>query len=210
MAEKYIRSTNLNDSFITSNCYTCIEINAHNLIQLIRKLRHDKTPELFVPTLFNSQMNEETFRQVRSMGTVNYTKVNFSLLELLHLIGRIELQNNIVLFKLANSGVEFPRNNVDRTTYQNNFDLPSDEEMKETLKQACTNAINDAYRFGMNVEEHEMVHCDINDLTSTYDTLDDTDRPTTPENHETDHLLSSASDIPSRTEIEKISPQIHL
>lgn len=62
---------NISDSFITSNAYACIELNARNLIILTRKFRDENMSEYFIPTLFNSQTCEETFRKFRSMGTIN-------------------------------------------------------------------------------------------------------------------------------------------
>lgn len=69
--------------------------------------RDSNMGKFYLPTLFNSQPNEEIFRQFRSMGTISYTKINFSLLKLFHLVGRVELQNNIVHVKLAGKGVFF-------------------------------------------------------------------------------------------------------
>lgn len=85
----------LSDNFITSNAYMCIELNAKNLIILIKHFRDENLKEYFIPTILNSQPCEETYRKMRSMGTINFTKINFTLLELFHLIGRVELMNNI-------------------------------------------------------------------------------------------------------------------
>lgn len=71
----------LKDKFITSNAYCCIEVNARNLILLIRKCRESNKPQHFIPTLFQSQTCEKTFRQLRSMGSTNFTQINFSVLE---------------------------------------------------------------------------------------------------------------------------------
>lgn len=62
------------------------------------KFRDTHRPDLFLPTLFQSQACEQTFRQLRSMTSINWTKINFSL-EVIQQIGRIELQNNIVHFE---------------------------------------------------------------------------------------------------------------
>lgn len=69
--------------------------------------------QFFLPVLFNSQPNEETSRQHWSMGTINFTKISFSMLELLHMISRVELQSDIIYNnKLANIDVRFPRNKI--------------------------------------------------------------------------------------------------
>lgn len=55
----------LGNNFITSNAYSCIEINAHNLINSIIKFKSLEIPELFMPPLFSSQQCESFFRQIR-------------------------------------------------------------------------------------------------------------------------------------------------
>lgn len=69
----------LHDNFISPNAYSCIEINAHNLVRIIRNLRDSEMQELFLTFLFANQPCEETFRQLRSMRTINFTKINFYL-----------------------------------------------------------------------------------------------------------------------------------
>lgn len=141
------RTFTLQDNFISSNSYNCIEINARNLITLIKKFREENTPELFLPSLFDSQNCERTFRQLRSLGTTQYTKINFSIYELLHMIGRVEAQNDIAYIKLANEPIIFPnkrdRQNVIPT-------LPTDIEIEATILRAKQEAIRDAQGFGMN------------------------------------------------------------
>lgn len=66
----------LKDHFFTSPTATCIEMNAHNLIQLALKFK-DK-PCLFLPTLQNSQICETIFRFTRSVSSANSTIINFS------------------------------------------------------------------------------------------------------------------------------------
>lgn len=149
----------LADNFITSNAYACVEINAHHLVNLIRTLRDQKKAELFLPTLFNSQTCEETFRQMRSMGTMNYTKINFSLLELLHLINRVELLSDIVYCKLANTNVSFPRNEKKKEPNSFVCMLPSNEELKSTIYSARIEALRDAAIFGMDVNMDKIQIC---------------------------------------------------
>lgn len=47
---------NFDNNFITANAYACIELNAQNLIILIKKFRDNRLDEFFVPTVFNSQL----------------------------------------------------------------------------------------------------------------------------------------------------------
>lgn len=154
---------NISDNFITQNAYACIEMNARNLLISIKKLRNEKLEELFIPTLFNSQPCEETFRQMRSMGTINYTKINFTLLELMHLVGRIELMNDIVHLKLADVDVKFPRRNTNALT-SNHFSLPSDKEIEEVLLETPNTAMIDTKKFGMNITSNSIKECQLKDV----------------------------------------------
>lgn len=107
---KYIDShTDLNtrDNFITENCYTCVELNAHSLVNLAINLRESNQCELFLPTLFSSQPCEGLFRQIRSMSSTFSTVVNSSMLDILHRVKRLHLQSEII--STNNSDIVFPR-----------------------------------------------------------------------------------------------------
>lgn len=145
--------------FISHSAYTSIEINAANLIKLTRQFRDEQCEHLYIPTMFNSQPCEETFRVFRSMGTMNYTKINFTLLELFHLVGRVELQNDLVHIKLASQNISFPRNKISKTKL-NQFKLPSDAEITKIIRDAKEMAIKDATKFGMKTNDIE--ECEIN------------------------------------------------
>lgn len=162
---------NLDNNFLTRNAYQCIELNAKNLVILIRKFRNEGLSKFFHPSLFNSQPCEEIFRQLRSMGTINFTKVNFTLLELMHLIGRVDLMNDIMNFKLADVDVHFPRNSI-RELNASRFMLPSDEEIKNTLKQALITAVLDARKFGMCIIASDIEKCTIKQVEVSIRTAD--------------------------------------
>lgn len=85
------------ENFITSNCYKCIEINAMNLIiiSLMKQFRDENVHSRFLPTLFGSQTCENMFRHFRSMGTANFTKINFTMFEILNMTRRVEIKNEI-------------------------------------------------------------------------------------------------------------------
>lgn len=160
----------LGDNFITSNAYMCIELNAKNLIILIKHFRDENLTEYFIPTIFNSQPCEETYRKMRSMGTINFTKINFTLLELFHLIGRIELMNNIMYFKLADFDVIFPRDPLKKAK-PNTFELPPDSEIEKIIAKALVASVNDARKFGMDVNQDDIRNCplDFNPLIENKD-----------------------------------------
>lgn len=160
---------NVDDNFISHNAHNCIELNAIGLTQLIVKLRNSKSSEMFIPNIFDSQPCERTFRQLRSLGTINYTKINFSLIELLHMISRIELQNDIVYDKLFNI-IEFPRTSTNPLFTQASAEsLPSNNEIAKTIKKALLNANQTAVQFGMSSEESRdlsrFIECPLNKLT---------------------------------------------
>lgn len=153
---------NIENNFITTNTFSCIELNAKNLIILTKMFRDGGLKKYFIPNIFNSQPCEETFRKMRSMGTVNFTKINFTLLELIHLIGRVELLNNIMHFKLADVEVFFPRDPLKKSK-ENEFELPSDNEIEETISKALAVAVEDARKFGMNVSQDDIKICPLHD-----------------------------------------------
>lgn len=160
------------ENFITLNAYSCIEINAYGLVQIMRKFRDDCNDDLFLPMLFDSQQCEQTFRQLRTMTTLNWTKVNFTILELTHMISRIDLQNDITYFKLKDSGITFPRikNRIDKMPL---VCLPTDEEIKNTIKLAKQSALDDAKQFGISLRENEISECDLPPVKTNF--IDSTD-----------------------------------
>lgn len=154
---------NLSENFISYNAFNCIEINGNNLISAMRTFRDKNIPELFMPSLFSSQPCEEVFRKLRSMGTMNYTKINFNLLEVFHLISRVELINDIIHFQLSGVDVKFPRNKINKSTF-NHLELPSDEEIKDRINAAKIDAIADAEKFGINASDYEIDKCEIKNV----------------------------------------------
>lgn len=152
------------ENFLTSNAHSSIEINAYGLLHLITKFRDSGSPELFQPALFNSQTCEHTFRQMRSMTTIYWTRINFSLLELLHIVGRIELVNDIIHDKLKQHDVKFPR--LERQSNQcPEYDLPTNEEIREILQKAQQTALNDAAEFGMTCTLSDLNKCPITNVS---------------------------------------------
>lgn len=161
----------LHDNFLTSNAYTCVEINGRSMLNLIEKLRQNNTPQLFLPPIFDSQTCEKMFRQLRSMGTVNFTKINFSLYEIIHMIGRIELQNNIAYFKFPEKTVSFP---IDHKRSQKTqiYDLPSHADVEIALEKAKRIAIADGIFFGMRPENFEQYEIHSRVVDETHDQYD--------------------------------------
>lgn len=135
------------NNFITNNTYMCVEINAKSLVQLINFFRNRKTPKEFLPGLFDSQTCEKTFRLFRSMGTTQFTRINFTILDLIHMIGRIEVQNDISYCKLNGvEGVEMPHKRKKKTVC---YELPTNEQLNDTIEKAKMEAIKMAETLGI-------------------------------------------------------------
>lgn len=157
ICRNYIKSSRhltLMKNFISHNAYTRIEMNAKNMLMLMRKFREENAPHLFIITIFDSQTCEKAFRQLRSMGTVDFTRINFTLYDVLHMIGRIEVQNDITYFKLSETGVSFPVSHR-RLKKTKIYDLPDEIEIESTLQKAKLAAICDAIKFGINANDIE-------------------------------------------------------
>jgi hypothetical protein len=87
----------LKNNFITSNCYNCIEINAHSLLAytIIMRDTYSQTPEVFVPWLMGSQSCEQTFRSLRSMTGNFSTIINFSMLGMLQRLHKLSIKEEL-------------------------------------------------------------------------------------------------------------------
>lgn len=116
------------------------------MIELIQLFRDSNSPEQFVPALFDSQTCERIFRTFRSMGSTQFTKINFSLLELIHMIGRVEVENEIKYCKLNIDGIELPHKRRVKTKF---YELPTDSEIHTTITKAKDEAYESAKSFNM-------------------------------------------------------------
>ena len=103
------------NNFITSNACSCIELNAHALIILLRILHDDTTTHdgslHFLPWLLGSQPCEKAFRAVRSMTSTFSTIINFSLRDLLNRLHRLQIQLQLEA-QTEQTGIEYPRSSV--------------------------------------------------------------------------------------------------
>lgn len=86
----------LKKNFLTSACYSCLEINAHSLIMCMIHLKTINRPDLFLPHLFESQPCESIFRQIRSFTTTYSTVTNSTVKEAMSRISKIQLQNDVI------------------------------------------------------------------------------------------------------------------
>lgn len=130
-----------------------------NLLSLIRRFGDEEKPELFLTTLFDSQACERTFRLLRQMGTVNFTKITFTIFELMHMVRRVEVQNEIAYTKLPN--VNLPKVEKPRTTTKI-YALPNEDEIDQCLNRAKRFALDDALKFGMQIDSDDVEMCGLN------------------------------------------------
>lgn len=143
---------NLDKNFITSNCYTCIEINAHTIIQCMVNLENQKQPELFAPNLFDSQPCESMFRQLRSMSTTFSTVVNCSVLEFIYRVKKIQLQSDIIYNDKTE--LQFPRVFAKSSKFACEM-LPTINAIIETVNRAMTDANALMHDVGIIVENFD-------------------------------------------------------
>lgn len=141
------------------NAFTSMELNAYGILHLITKFRDANQSELFLPALFSSQPCEHVFRQFRSMTTANWTRINFTMHELLQMIGRIDMQNDIAYSEIFKQ-IVLPRIQ-NRPEKHKLFTLPSNSELQTTLDEACKTALIDASEFGINVTTHDISFCEL-------------------------------------------------
>lgn len=142
------RQYTLKDNFMTINCYSCVELNAHALILLMVHLKEINRPELFLPELFGSQPCEATFRQFRSLTSTYSTVTNCTLKEASARISKIQMQNEII--HATSDEFIYPRleKNTEYTkTIQ--VELPSREEIFAEIECCQKDAISTAKKFGL-------------------------------------------------------------
>ncbi|XP_045023853.1 uncharacterized protein LOC116931101 [Daphnia magna] len=135
----------LDINFITLNAYMCVEINAHSLVLISRRLRENGTPHLFRPWHFGSQSCESFFRLVRSLTSTESTQVNLSGKGFFSRSERADAANQL-LGEGENDGVYFPRfthafedqsqDDGKNISFNLPSHLPSDEEIERIIRKA--------------------------------------------------------------------------
>lgn len=119
----------LSECFVSTNCYLCIELNAHSLVKQLLKLVDDLEESkfghyMFVPDLQGSQPCEDLFRQARSFSSMYSNVVNFTMLEFINRVNKIQLQADII--KNYSCEINFPRFEDNQNT--------GTEKLQSTLK----------------------------------------------------------------------------
>lgn len=134
------------DNCLTTNCHSCIEMNAHGLVQLILHSKEINRPDLFLPHLYSSQQCESAFRQLRSFTSTYSTVTNCTTKEALGRISKIQLQNEIM--HLTSPNFTYPRL-AKKTNFMFSNELPTKEEITNIIIQCKHDAINTAVKLNL-------------------------------------------------------------
>ena len=100
----------LSNNFITTNAYTCVELNAHSLITFLITVREFFPPnsQCFLPWTLGSQSCEKMFRTCCSMSSAFSTVINFGMLCLFRRLHRVYIQYCLE-FKSETTQITYPR-----------------------------------------------------------------------------------------------------
>lgn len=152
----------LENNFLTTYAYTCIELNGHSLVQIILYLRKIDRPELFLPHYFGSQQCESIFRQMRSLTSTYSTIANCSAKGALSRLSKIQIQNDIIQ---SSTNFKFPRHETKNKTPAETFPLPSLQEIVQEIEKCTADAIDVAQRLNLITEndlnDKELLSCKI-------------------------------------------------
>lgn len=168
----------LQHNFITSNTYTCIEINAHSMVNLIVKLRDSEEHNLFQPWHVSSQPCEGSFRSLRATGRAHCGIVSYSQLDLIHRTKRIEYVTNNL--KLLEEHFVFPRHHKAMKDFSASCyvpaSLPEDYEINQAIMSALQSAMKLCVKFKLipKVVPSYVPKCQLN-FVSENDMQDDAD-----------------------------------
>lgn len=143
--EKHDKYT-LKDNFLSLNCYNCIELNAHSMVQLMVHLKAIGRPELFLPQLMGSQQCESIFRQFRSFTSTYSTVINCTLKEAASRLSKIQLQNEVM--HNTSKNYVYKRFKTQPQKHESKkFDLPSLEQIYNEIEKCRRDAISMALKF---------------------------------------------------------------
>lgn len=137
---------NTSENFLTANCYSCIELNAHSMVLCMLYLKEKNMPEIFLPFLMESQPCEKIFRQIRSFTSTYSTVANCSVKEIVNRISKIQLQNEITH---DCSSFSFPRLGKKKNSVFTVPELPTKEEIIQEIEKAKMCAQLDAVKIGL-------------------------------------------------------------
>lgn len=151
------RQYKLKNSFLTSYCYSCIELNAHTIVLCLAYLKENNLSSWFQPNFYSSQPCESTFRLLRSLTTTYSTVANCSVKESVSRVSKIQLQSEIIHRNAAH--FDFPK--AKKYEHKNVHDLPANSELINVIEKCKRDAIIAAKRLGFEIDESVELSCDI-------------------------------------------------
>lgn len=92
-------------NFISSNALMCIEINAHYLIYIYLLVQQNIIPKSISENvfLFSSQPCENVFRHARALSGVYSTRINFTTMQFLQRVNKLNVLNELKQFEATNN-----------------------------------------------------------------------------------------------------------
>lgn len=201
----------LTNNCITSNTYVCVELNAHTLLNLVFTCIRTNSFECFLPCQFGSQQCESFYRNLRPMTSTYSTVVNFTLLEAIHPIQRIQYQADISVenFEAKGETIFFPRTRHLNTNYEiqeNRIPSPTASllnnesrvlnyfDINKILSSAKKSAHDDISQLGMNIDVRQSEKVQIQNLKTNLIVHNDDDnviQQSEDSEVEDDYLLSN-------------------
>lgn len=162
------KSLTLEKNFMTVNCYSCVELNAHSLITSLIRLKENKMDNFFFPSSLDSQPCESLFRQVRSFTTTYSTVANCSVKEILERISKIQLQNDI---EVMDSIFTFSNYRSQKSKSLQVFDLPTKEQIEERIECSRKDAMTDGIHLRLIKKQFALevdLSCKVNPIDKSF------------------------------------------
>lgn len=153
--------------FVSSNMYSCIEINFHNLIILSMQMRDENLDRFFLTFLFNSQHCESFFRCLRSWSTNQATRINWDVSECLHVIKQVVCSQNASL-ALTQKGFIMPnKNKHDNILAIEEIKLPSNVDIEQVLESALKDVYSEMQRYFGSYNIENAMHVNVSTRLNT-------------------------------------------
>ena len=144
------------EHFVTANAYTCIEINGHMLVIILKRvIDGELPPDCLRVWKTGSQACEQLFRLLRSMTPTFSTIINFTLHGLLQKTHKLRFLSSAE----ASKEIEFPR--AKRRLLQlknetnNTLSIPTLFEVTAAIQEAKSKAVEMASSCKMNLSSYE-------------------------------------------------------
>lgn len=154
-------SHTLKNNFMTSHTYRCLELNAHSMVLILLHHRENNESKLFKPWLYSSQPCESFYRQIRAFSPCNSNMTNCTVKETIDRIHKIQLQNEISTDD--STSFMFHQKKSSQLTSTSSFELPTEQEIFDTINKVKMQAIEDSIILGLIDEEERNISldCDI-------------------------------------------------